>query len=117
MAFEVPPPEAGLVTVTAAVRAVAMAAAGISAVNCPVLTNVVVRATPAKFTTESAAKFEPFTVRVKAAPPVAALVGEIVAIVGPVMVNAKELEAPPPGTGLKIVIAAVPATAMSLAGI
>jgi hypothetical protein len=32
------------------------------------------------------------------------------------MVNVKELELPPPGAGLKTVMAAVPATAMSLAG-
>jgi len=114
--FEAPPLGAGLVTVTAAILAVVMAAAGIAAVNCAALTNVVARATPAKFTTEPATKFLPFTVRVKAAPPVSALFGEIVVIVGPVMVNVKELEAPPPGAGLKTVMAAVPATAMSLAG-
>jgi hypothetical protein len=115
--FEAPPLGAGLVTVTAAILAVVMAAAGIAAVNCEGLTNVVARATPAKFTTEPVKKFEPFTVRVKAAPPVSARFGEIVVIVGPVMVNVKELEAPPPGAGLKTVMAAVPATAMSLAGI
>ena len=71
-----------MVTVTAAVTAVAMAAAGIAAVNCVTLTNVVVRATPAKFTTELATKFVPFTVRVKAAPVATALVGEIVVIAG-----------------------------------
>jgi hypothetical protein len=43
---------------------------------------VVARATPAKFTTEPVKKFEPFTVRVKAAPPVSALFGEIVVIAG-----------------------------------
>jgi hypothetical protein len=115
--FEAPPLGAGLVTVTAAILAVVMAAAGIAAVNCAALTNVVARATPAKFTTEPVKKFLPFTVRVKAAPPVSALFGEIVVIVGPVMVNVKELEAPPPGAGLKTAMAAVPATAMSLAGI
>src|ERR1700674_855151 len=115
--FEAHAPAAGLVTVTAAIAAVVMAAAGIAAVNCAALTNVVVRAAPAKFTTEPATKFVPFTVKVKAAPPVAVLVGEIVVIVGPVMVNVKELEAPPPGAGLKTVMAAVPNAAMSPAGI
>jgi hypothetical protein len=118
---EVPPPGEGLVAVTAAVPAVAMAAAGIAAVNCVALTNVVVRATSAKFTTELATKFVPFTVRVTAAPPAAALVGEIVVIVGvglvAVMVNVKGSEVPPPGEGLVAVTAAVPAVAMAAAGI
>src|SRR6266852_4482609 len=115
--FEAPPLGAGLVTVTAAILAVVMAAAGIAAVNCEGLTNVVARATPAKFTTEPVKKFEPFTVRVKAAPPVSALFGEIVVIVGPVMVNVKELEAPPPGAGLVTVTAVIPAVVMAAAGI
>ncbi len=80
--FEAPPLGAGLVTVTAAILAVVMAAAGIAAVNCEGLTNVVARATPAKFTTEPVKKFEPFTVRVKAAPPLSALFGEMVVIAG-----------------------------------
>jgi hypothetical protein len=37
--FDVPPPDAGLVTVTVAVPAEAMAAAGIAAVSCVELTN------------------------------------------------------------------------------
>src|SRR5260370_23892804 len=115
--FGAPPWGAGLVTAPAAILAVVMAAAGIAAVNGEGLTNVVARATPTKFTTEPVKKFEPFTVRVKAAPPVSALFGEIVVIVGPVMVIVKELEAPPPGAGMKTALAAVPATAMSLAGI
>ena len=81
-AFEVPPPGAELVTVTAAVPAVAMAAAGMAAVNCVALTNVVVRAVPPKLTVEAATKFVPLTVSVKAAPPATALFGEIVVIVG-----------------------------------
>jgi hypothetical protein len=81
-AFEVPPPSAALVTVTAAVLAEAMAAAGMVAVNCVVLTNVVVSADPPKLTTEAATKFVPLTVSVKAVPPAAVLPGEIVVIVG-----------------------------------
>jgi hypothetical protein len=79
-AFEVPPPGAALVTV--AVLAAAMAAAGMAAVNCVVLTNVVVSADPPKFTIEAATKFVPLTVSVKAVPPAAVLPGEIVVIVG-----------------------------------
>jgi hypothetical protein len=81
--FEVPPPGAGLFTVTAAVPAEAMVAAGIAAVSCVEPTNVVVRAVPAKLTTEAETKFVPLTVSVKpAALPATALVGEITVIVG-----------------------------------
>ena len=57
-------------------------AAGIAAANCVALTNVVARAVPPKLTTEAARKFVPLTVSVKAAPPTAARVGEIVLIAG-----------------------------------
>jgi hypothetical protein len=81
--FEVPPPGAGLVTVTAAVPAEVIAAAGMAAVNRVELTNVVVRAPPAKLTTEAETKFVPLTVSVKpAALPATALVGEIAPIMG-----------------------------------
>src|SRR5260370_37454198 len=80
--FEAPPRGAGWVPVPAAIPAVVMPAAGIAAVNCGGLTNVVGRATPAKSTTEPVKKFEPFTVRVKAAPPLSALFGEMVVIAG-----------------------------------
>jgi len=73
---DVPPPGAGLVTVTFAVPAVAISAAVIAAVSCVALTNVVVLAAPLNFTTDVDTKPVPFTVRVKAAPPAVALVGE-----------------------------------------
>ena len=76
------PPGVGLVTVTAAVPAEAMAAAGMAAVNCVELTNVVVGAAPPKLTIEAATKFVPVIVRVKAAPPATVVFGEIVVIVG-----------------------------------
>jgi hypothetical protein len=76
------PPDVGLGTVTANVPAEMMAAAGIAAVNCVVLTNVVVRAVPPKFTIEAATKLVPLIVNVKAAPPATALLGEAVVIVG-----------------------------------
>jgi hypothetical protein len=81
-AFEVPPPGAGLVTVTAAVPAEAVPAPGMAAANCVALTNVVVRAAPPKLTIEAAMKFVPLIVSVKAAPPASAVFGEIVVIVG-----------------------------------
>ena len=104
-AFEVPPPGAGLVTVTAAVPAEAMAAAGMAAVNCVGLKNVVVPAVPPKLTIEAATKFVPLIVNVKAAPPATALFGEIMVIAGTgfaplVMVKFAAFEVPPPGDGL-----------------
>ncbi len=72
---DVPPPGAGLVTVTVAVPAVAISAAVIAAVNCVALANVVVLAAPLNFTTEVDTNPVPLTVREKAAPPAVALVG------------------------------------------
>ena len=74
-AFEAPP-GAGFITVTLAVPALAISAAVIAAVNCVTLMNVVVLAVPLNFTTDVETKEVPFTVRVKAAPPAVALVGE-----------------------------------------
>ena len=79
---DVPPPGAGLVTVTLNVPAAAMSAAVIAAVTCVALTKVVVAAAPLKFTTDDELKFVPFTVSVKAVPPANALVGESEVIVG-----------------------------------
>jgi hypothetical protein len=82
IAFEVPPPGAGLVTVTAGVPVEAMLEAGMIAVNCVELTKVVTVVDPPKLTVEDAMKLVPLIVRVKAAPPATALLGEIVVIVG-----------------------------------
>jgi hypothetical protein len=81
--FEVPPPGAGLVTVTARVPAEARAAAGIGTDRMlelrlmPVLTAVV-----PKLTVEAAVKFVPLIVSVKGALPVKEVLGEIVVIAG-----------------------------------
>jgi len=79
---DVPPPGTAFVTVTLAVPAVAISAAVIAAVNCVALTNVVVLAAPLNFTTDVDTNPVPFTVRVKAAPPAVAFVGEIEVSVG-----------------------------------
>jgi hypothetical protein len=114
-AFEVPPPGAGLVTVTFKVPAMAMSEARMAAVSCVALTKVVARALPLKFTIDVDTKPVPFTVRVKDAPPTVALVGEIVVIVdtGLFTVNVTAFEVPPPGAGLVTVTFKVPAMAMS----
>jgi hypothetical protein len=80
--FEVPPPGAGLITVTAGVPVEAMLAAGMAAVNCVELTKVVAGADPPKFTVEDATKFVPLIVSVKAAQPIAVLFGKMKVIVG-----------------------------------
>ena len=79
---DAPPPGAGLVTATVAVPAVAISAAVMAAVNCVALTNVVVLAAALNFTTDVETKPVPLTVRVKAAPPAVALVGEREVAVG-----------------------------------
>jgi hypothetical protein len=83
------PPVVGFVTVTVAVPAVAISAAVIAAVNCVALTNVVVLAAPLNFTTEVDTNPVPLTVRVKAAPPAVALVGEREVAVGAGLLMAK----------------------------
>lgn len=74
-AFDVPPPGAGFVTVTAGVPLLVTSLAGIAAVSCVELTNVVVLAFPLKFTVDPFIKLEPFTVSVNAPDPAATLAG------------------------------------------
>jgi hypothetical protein len=85
--FDVPPPGAGLNTVTLAVPAAAMSVAGIVAVSWVLLTKVVVRFALFHLTREPTAPFtgtkpEPLTVRVKDGPPARAEFGVIFVIVG-----------------------------------
>jgi hypothetical protein len=112
---DVPPPGAGLVTVTFSVPAVAMSAGVIAAVTCVALTKVVVLAAPLNFTTEPETNPVPFTVNVKAAPPAVALVGESDVIVGAGLFTANgELPVvPPPGAGFVTVTGKEPMAAMS----
>ena len=73
-ALDTAPP--GFCTVTEALPAAAISAAGIAAVSWVALTKVVVRFAPFQRTTEPLTKLLPFTVSVKAGPPPAALLGE-----------------------------------------
>ena len=66
-AFEVLGP--GFRTVMLAVPCAAMSVAGMVAVSCALLTNVVVRLDPFHVTVDPETKFDPFTVRVKPCPP------------------------------------------------
>src|SRR5882762_5030078 len=118
-AAEVPPPGAGVTTVTDAVAAAARSEAGIAAVSCVALTKVVVRVAPFQRTLEPLTKLLPFRVRVKAAPPTLALEGEsdVSEGAGVVIVNVWAPEVPPSTPGIVTVTWAVPTAAMSETGI
>jgi hypothetical protein len=112
---DVPPPGAGLVTVTPRVPAVAMSGAVIGAVTCVASTNVVVLGVPLKFTTEPETKPVPFTVSVKAEPPAIALLGnsEVITGAGLLTANDELAEVPPPGAELVTVTGKLPTAEMS----
>src|SRR5262249_39656000 len=74
--FETPPPGAGLETVIDTVPMVATSEAGIDAVNCALLTNVVDRGLPFQFTTDVGANPAPLIVIVNPAEPGATPVGK-----------------------------------------
>ena len=117
---DVPPPGAGLKTVIGNTPALTISADVSEAVNCVLLTNVVVRLLPLKRTTEPAKKFVPLTVNVKLIPPAETLVGESVVIVGTGTVVTEKLtgvDVPPAGVGLSTVTGNVPIAAMSVARI
>src|SRR5438309_1013735 len=118
-AADVPPPGAGVMTVTGTVAAVATSAAAIAAVSWVALTKVVVRAAPFQRTLEPLTKLLPFTVSVKAAAPTATLAGDSDEIVGAGLLieNVRAADVPPPGAGVTTVTEAVPVAAMSAAGI
>jgi hypothetical protein len=73
--LDVPPPGAGLKTVTFAVPAVATSLAGIVAVSTVLETNPVVRSLPFQRTTEPLTKFVPVMVRVNPPLPATAVAG------------------------------------------
>ncbi len=81
-ALDVPPPGAGLNTVTVAVPVEAISDAEMSAVIVPGLTKVVGRAEPFQNTVELEMKLVSRTVSVKAEPPAVAELGVIDEIVG-----------------------------------
>jgi hypothetical protein len=116
---EMPPPGAGVDTVTDAVPAEAMSAAVICAVSWVLLPSVVARGLPFHCATDELMKFVPVSVNVKAAPPAVALGGEIELSVGlgfgALIVNVCAVDAPPPGAGLNTVTGTVPAATMSVA--
>src|SRR5262245_20158799 len=117
---DVPPPGAGLTTVTGTEPAVVRSLAGMLAVSWVVLTKVVVRGLPLHCTTDAAMKLVAVTVRSKPGPPCAALLGvnayTMVFRSEAVMVKVRAFETPPPGAGLSTVMGAEPAVVRSLPG-
>src|ERR1035437_2072962 len=113
--FDVPPPGVGLNTVILNVPPTVRSLAGIVAVNRVALTKVVVRAEPAKFTTDPDTKLVPLTVMMNCASPTFLLVGEMLVVVGTRLLTVKgcAFEVPPPGVGLTTVTLTVAAVAMS----
>jgi hypothetical protein len=116
---DVPPPGVGLNTVMEAVPDVVISEAGIDAVNCVAETKVVVRLDPFQRTTEPATNPVPLTVSMNDGPREMVAVGFRLVIVGAglLIVKVREPEVPPPGVELNTVTDAVPAAAMSVAGI
>lgn len=116
----VPPPGAGVNTVTDAVPALAISATNICAFSCVPLTKVVTRSVPFQRTIELLAKLVPVTVSVKDVKPVLPAVapaGERLVKVGTVLliVNDCAAEIPPPDTGVATLTETIPAVAMSVA--
>src|SRR5205823_5471744 len=119
--LDVPPPGAGLKTVTVAFPPVAISDAKIPAVSVALLIKLVVREVPFHLTMELFKKFAPATVMVKAAPPAVAELGMMLDNVGAgfgeaLMVKTFAAEVPP-GAGLRTVTVAVPVEAISVAAI
>src|SRR5574341_1464343 len=74
-AQDVPPPGAGLKTVTAPSPTAAMSAAGIAALSCVGETNVVTRSTPFQRAFEPLTKFAPLITSVKSGSPATTVCG------------------------------------------
>ena len=118
-AFEVPPPGAGLVTVTLKSPAVLRALGRTTAMRKYALTNDVTWGWPPKLTTEPLTNPVPLTLRTSSPEPAAAVVGDIDRMAGSGLVTLKlsEFDEPPPGAGLVTTTASVPGAAASAARI
>jgi hypothetical protein len=118
--LDVPPPGAGVCTVTVAVPAAAKSAAGTCACNCVVLPAVVGSGVPFHCTTESPTKFPPVTVKVIGVMPVMPPEGESAVKAGTgleLIVNGSALDRPPFKGGFSTVMLTVPALVRSAVGI
>jgi hypothetical protein len=128
-AFDTPPPTpaalGGVATVTLDVPGLATSAEGICATNCVAEIKLVGRLAPFHLTTDVPTKLLPVTVSTNAGLPAFVAPGLMLvscgAGAGAVMVNGNAFDVPPPAPavfgGVKTVTLAVPALAMSEAGI
>lgn len=114
----VPPPGAGLLTTTGKAPATAMSAAVTAMVTCVALTKVTVLTLPLNVPVAPLTKLVPLMVKVKAAPPAVALLGEseVIMVAGLLIVNDCAEDVPPPGAGLVTVTFTAPPVVMSVAG-
>jgi hypothetical protein len=117
LAADVPPPGAGVATVTGTGPWVAMSAAEIVARSWVALTTVVGRAPPFQRTTDVATKPLPFTVSVSPVLPAGVLVGDSVPATGTGAVTEKLTlpDVPPPGAGVETLTGTDPGVARSAA--
>jgi hypothetical protein len=101
-----PPPGAGVKTVTPAFPGAAISVAEMVALNCVEDRNTVGRSVPFQRTTDPLIKFVPVTVSVNANPPALTEDGLKLEIFGAGLLIAKvrTFEVPPPGAGLTTVI-------------
>jgi len=117
-AFDVPPPGAGLNTVTKAVPGELMSTEEIVATNSVGLTNVVERVRPFHLTSDVCTKLVPLTVNANVGLPTTSIF--LLRLVkfgigfGGKTVNISGLEVPPPGDGEKTVIVPCPTFKRSL---
>ncbi|PWB65156.1 MAG: hypothetical protein C3F14_05800, partial [Deltaproteobacteria bacterium] len=116
VAFETPPPGAGLNTATLAVPAVAMSAAEMAAVSSVPDRKVVTRSAPFHRTFEPGTKLLPSTVSVKADPPEIAQLGFKPMTAGTGLRTSKETALERPPSGFCTVTGKVPVAATSDAG-
>src|ERR1700680_4140496 len=116
-------PARALNTKIVAVPREAVSAYVIAALSCVALTNVVGRGEPFQFTTNPFTKFVPVTSRVKpvgrhyGVEAICVVDAESIVMVGAWIGNEIGLDVPPPGAGVNTVTCAVPADAISAAGI
>src|SRR5262249_34366317 len=117
-ARDVPPPGAGVTTVTDTLPALLRSLAGIAAVRLVAPTNVVVRGAPFHCTTDDDTKPAPVTVSVNPLAPTVAAPGFRLLSVGAGLFTVKlaGVDVPPPGVGVARVTADVPAVSRSEAG-
>jgi hypothetical protein len=115
--FEIPPPGAGLDTVTVTVPGLVISLAGMFAIMCSESLKSVVLLEPFHLTVEPGTKLAPWMFRLKPVPPANTALGPRLLIAGvglEVMKMVTSFEVPPLGEGLNTVTVAFPTEERSL---